>query len=194
MNWLTISSMEDAAKRFARAGVTHAISFKDISCAYPMLPGISSKNRLLFDIPDHLFASRTAEHARAKQYMGQIIDWARALPEGVKIGVNCHFGMSRSTAAALVVAVAREGFERGTQTFWAACEWMPTPNMTFVEVADDLLGLEEKLVLFVENLATKYMAERIHGIAPAADLEENPGVDDDVDKLLREYGLDQDPS
>lgn len=192
MNWLTISSLDQARVRFAAAKITHAISFKDRSCAFPDLDGVvDPSNWLKFNMADSIWDSRKEQYKVASGFVQTIIDWSRELPVDARLGVNCLMGQSRSTAGALIAAVAREGFERGTQTWWSACDFTPTPNAMLVEIGDQLLGLDDKLVDFTENLAERFLIERVRPVSGAL-IGPNVAPDDEIDAMLREYGLHED--
>jgi predicted protein tyrosine phosphatase len=191
MTWICISSLDEARDRFDAFNATHAVSFADNEQGLPDLHDVvPRKNWLKFITPDSVWAPRNRQYEVAEGFMAKIIRWARALPEGSMVGVNCLMGQSRSTAAALVMAVAREGFEQGTKTWWAACDFMPSPNQTFIEIGDRLLGLDEKLVLYTENLAGQSMEKRVRPV-PAIP---TGSPDEEVEALLAEYGLDKDPA
>ena len=88
-----------------------------------------------------------AEHVR------ELIAFARSWNREKPLLVHCLAGVSRSTAAALIVcAVHREGREAETGQRLRAVAPHAHPNRRMVSLADDLLGCKGKLKAAVERM------------------------------------------
>lgn len=77
----------------------------------------------------------------SEQHVGSIIDLAAELADTDRILVHCQAGISRSSAAALILlAVRNPGHERDTAALLRREGPWFAPNRLMVEIADRLLG------------------------------------------------------
>lgn len=174
-----ISSQRNARVNFKQFGVTHAISFRDHSFEYPDLSGIvPEENWKQFFMYDRYFEPGSAGHDAAAGIVTDLIEFARALPEDAMVGLNCQMGISRSTAAGLILWCARRGkFEDAKRDFWRCPREIGrhcAPNQTLLEIADDKLDLDGHLIEFGEDLFRMY-AQRGGLIAHRKGFEPPPG-------------------
>jgi predicted protein tyrosine phosphatase len=77
----------------------HWLTLLDEGEPAPILLGIEGSRRLRLDVSDTL-SGPTEEHARA------VVDFGRSVPDGSALLVNCQAGVSRSTAAALIITIS----------------------------------------------------------------------------------------
>lgn len=197
MKRLVVSSLTDARSKFVQARCTHAISFRG-NAKFPELDDvIPSENWLRLTMEDRYSDPGTAEYNHARRIVNQLLAFARALPDDAVVGSNCLAGISRSTAAGLIVAVARHGFEAGTALYDKAVT-MAAPNETLIHIADLELGLNGALLEWVEESVSRYYTKRgilvPTGLLRVANKTEKDLISDGehVDALLKEFGLDVD--
>lgn len=83
----------------------------------------------------------------------RIIDFARGCDSGQDVLVHCWMGVSRSPAAAYVIACARApGEERAIAEELRRCSPVATPNRLMVAIADDLLKRNGRMVEAIERI------------------------------------------
>ena len=84
--------------------------------------------------------------------MQAILDFARAARDG-KMLIHCWAGISRSSAAAYVIACDRNsGFERAIAKELRRRAPSVTPNRLMVSLADDLLGRGGRMIEAIEGI------------------------------------------
>lgn len=83
----------------------------------------------------------------AREDVAALVDFGRGWPGARPLLVHCRMGISRSTAAAFVLACLREPDrpERGIAASLRAASPCATPNARIVSLADDLLGREGRM-------------------------------------------------
>jgi predicted protein tyrosine phosphatase len=88
------------------------------------------------------------EHVR--RLLGFAYEWDRAKP----MVIHCYAGVSRSTAAAYIVAAALNPAQ-GEAELAAMLRWLSpsaTPNPRLIAVADALLGREGRMVAAIKGI------------------------------------------
>jgi len=80
--------------------------------------------------------------APALHHVEQLIDFARQWDRGAPLAINCYAGISRSTAAAYIVAAALnpQRDEAALARQLRRLSPSATPNIRLVRLADDMLG------------------------------------------------------
>ena len=79
--------------------------------------------------------------------VGAILDFGAACAPGEKVLVHCWMGVSRSPAAAYIIACARApGKERAIADALRQSSPVVTPNRLLVALADDLLARDGRMV------------------------------------------------
>lgn len=85
--------------------------------------------------------------------MRAIIGFGEGCAPGWPVLVHCWMGVSRSPAAAYVIACARApGHERGIADALRRCCAVATPNRLMVALADDLLGRQGRMVDAIDRI------------------------------------------
>lgn len=86
------------------------------------------------------------DHAQA------VIDFGRSLPDGARILIHCHAGVSRSTAAGFLLVAARmPGNEHVAFDLIKAIRPVAQPNRLLVLHGDRLLGAEKRMIRCVDR-------------------------------------------
>lgn len=150
---LSICGLDEIAEAL-KSGVTHVISILDPEYPYPQeLLAISKRNRLILRFDDATFPQNGRVHP-AYTDIERLIEWSKGLlnDTGVKLLIHCHAGVSRSTAAAVII-MARENPGRENEIFEQlnnirSRNW---PNSLMVNLADELLSRKGKLSSALKN-------------------------------------------
>lgn len=161
MKGFVISSVYEALFWYKSKGVSHVVSFRDDSFEHPpvhlILPQYETR-WLRFTMYDRYFDPGQAEYNQIADIVDRLLEFVKALPEDAMVGFNCQMGISRSTAAALISCVTRDGFEEGSKRFLQGHTYC-APNQTMLALADLRLGLDGKLVNYGEWLFKQYTGQ-----------------------------------
>lgn len=127
----------------------------------PTPPGLASERHLRLEIDDvsaPLPGARAPEVGHVERLLAFLRDWEREEAErGVRdvLLLHCFAGISRSTAAALIaLALGAEGREAEAAARLRAAAPHAQPNRRLVEIADDSLKREGRLVAAREAMGT----------------------------------------
>ncbi|MGP9812080.1 tyrosine phosphatase family protein [Rhodopseudomonas sp. NSM] len=83
----------------------------------------------------------------------RIIDFAHGCESGEDVLVHCWMGVSRSPAAAYIIACARApGDEHAIAEELRRCSPVATPNRLMVAIADDILARNGRMVEAIERI------------------------------------------
>lgn len=151
---LAICALAELPQAMLRFTPTHVISVTDPGDSPPEFPIDVTVLRLAFwdahaltDKVTRMLATRerdnyppNIDHARA------ILDFGANLPEGARVLVHCWAGVSRSTAAAFVLAAQRKsGDEKSAFDLIKILRPGAMPNRLIVKFADKLLGADGRM-------------------------------------------------
>lgn len=115
----------------------------------PGFENVARRLRLLF--ADHVYG----EYGPTEEDVQKIIELAESLRTSAgKVLIHCEAGVSRSTAAALIMYAYWFGAGRESEALERVLEQRPIarPNRLMVSLADQLLGRGGRLMAVVENL------------------------------------------
>lgn len=134
-------------------GARHLVSLLAAGTAFARPPAISRENHLLLTMNDILAAQEDMtppglEHVES--LLAYAARWDRTTP----LVINCFAGISRSTAAAYVVAAALMP-QRGEEDLARELrELSPsaTPNLLLVGLGDRILGREGRMVAAITGI------------------------------------------
>jgi predicted protein tyrosine phosphatase len=146
----------DQLERFCHGGVSHVVSILDPGSDVPdVIRGFGQTQRLdlrFHDIIDHQegLVSPQADHLRLLLQFGRAAR-SSELP-GVFV-VHCHAGVSRSTAAALLLFAQAQRIPDAQLAIRDLLEAQPNawPNLRMVEIGDQLLNQGGSLVAAVRR-------------------------------------------
>jgi predicted protein tyrosine phosphatase len=90
----------------------------------------------------------------AEQHVGKLIDFAKAWDRNEPLVVHCHAGVSRSTAAAFIIACALAPSRSETQIADAIrrASHTATPNRRMIAIADAMLERDGRMIAAIERI------------------------------------------
>ena len=131
---------------------------------------VSAENHLflgMHDIPAEMDGFR----APAKAHVQELIDFVQRWDCSTPLVVHCYAGISRSTAAAFVIACALnpQRDERAIAQSLREASATAIPNTRLVSLADEVLGREGRMVAAIESIGRG--AESAEGTPFRLDIE-----------------------
>lgn len=164
-----VSSLEGMPAAVAQVRPSHLVSLLDPDHEVATPPGVEPANHLRLGVHDisqpfEGYVAPETEHIESLLEFGA--GWTREAP----LLVHCWAGISRSTAAALILAARlNPGREREIVTLLSARAGHAMPNRRMIALADDLMGCEGRLVTAVTAMPLPDMASAGELVAlPAA--------------------------
>jgi predicted protein tyrosine phosphatase len=148
---LTITNRSRVRQTARRFGATHLVSLFD--------PGTPAYRPSRVRPADHLrlifydLEQADAYGGPKRSDIEAILSFGRRLDLTARVAVACEAGRSRSTAAAFLLLVQRFGFSRACAALEHVYAVRPSasPNLLMVELGDQILGAEGRLVSLVEE-------------------------------------------
>jgi predicted protein tyrosine phosphatase len=131
---------------------------------------VSAENHLflgMHDIPAEMDGFR----APAKAHVQELIDFVQRWDRSTPLVVHCYAGISRSTAAAFVIACALnpQRDERAIARSLRDASATAIPNTRLVSLADEVLGRQGRMVAAIESIGRG--AESAEGTPFRLDIE-----------------------
>ena len=124
----------------------HLISLMDSCAGIPTPPQILPTEHLRIDVHD-IVEPMPGYTAPAEAHLRLLLDFGEAWTGSRPVLIHCMAGVSRSAAAALILACQRnEGCEREVARRLRAAGGWVSPNARMVRIADDLLGRRGRLL------------------------------------------------
>lgn len=149
---LAICGLDELPQVVARFEPSHMISITDPGDSPPEFPSDISLLRLAFwdahalTGATKMLATRERDNYPNPDHARAILDFGEQLPEGAKVLVHCWAGVSRSTAAAFVLAAQRKsGDEKSAFDLIKILRPGAMPNRLIVKFADKLLGADGRM-------------------------------------------------
>ncbi|MDE0943161.1 MAG: tyrosine protein phosphatase [Alphaproteobacteria bacterium] len=147
-----ISSWRTMQDRAVELGVTHILSLLGIEGAPDTPLGIDPARHLHIEVDDYP-ASFAGDIVPTMEHVTELLDFATAWDRQGPMLVHCYAGVSRSTAAALIILCqynpGRE-MEAALALRWAAPH--AKPNLRMIAIADQLLKCDGNLIDAVEAM------------------------------------------
>lgn len=145
----------DELPRFARCGFTHIVSIMDPGSAVPEAFG-SFDRHVRLDLRFHDIIDPQADMAApGDDHIRQLLgfgDAMRASQAPVKLLAHCHAGVSRSSAAIIVMlAAAQPGSPEQALAHGLAVVPNAWPNLRMIELGDGLIGCRGRLIAAVRG-------------------------------------------
>lgn len=138
--------------RAVELGVTHILSLLGIEGAPDTPLGIDPARHLHIEVDDYP-ASFAGDIVPTMEHVTELLDFATAWDRQGPMLVHCYAGVSRSTAAALIILCqynpGRE-MEAALALRWAAPH--AKPNLRMIAIADQLLKCDGNLIDAVEAM------------------------------------------
>lgn len=153
---IAICSRNKVAETMKAHSATHVLSLLDPGVRTFLHPKIKAEWKLMV-MADELYSD--LPNAPTVEHVKEIIEYGLSLPEDSSLLVHCEAGVSRSTAASLVIMVAREGVE-AIPSCIEVLKWIrpqSCPNRLIINYADQLLGCGGKLFKASEEVVQKFL-------------------------------------
>lgn len=151
MIWVTpLSRLEETLRLTNAQHVLSLLSVGSAPVSFAGLPSAQHLNLAMHDIaePRDGFVAPSSDHVR------EILDFASRWDRKKPLLIHCYAGISRSTAAAYVIAAALQP-ERDEQDLASELRRLApsaTPNPLIVAHADDLLGRNGRMRTAIGNI------------------------------------------
>lgn len=154
MPTILVSPLGTIGEMAARHGAREMISLMADNHSFHR-PGIVDPARhLTIAVNDIVAAGREGLVVPQAAHVAAIIDFARAWDRATPLLVHCWMGVSRSPAAALIAALAvspeLNDFELASSL--RAASPQATPNARLVELGDEALAREGRLIAAVKTI------------------------------------------
>lgn len=157
-----VCSLLEMAEHARTLGPSHIVSLLAPVEQPPTPPGIAAGRHLRVEVND---ISQPLDGAILPQpeHVARLVDFLRAWRhEEGPVLVHCFAGISRSMAAALIALVVKaDGREIEAAHRLRAAAPHALPNQRMIELADDLLGCERRLIDAREAMGAAQLA--LHG-------------------------------
>ena len=159
MSVLIVSPAHHVAGLVARRRPSHVVSLE--SPAQETADAAASEHHVRFGFND-ITEPRPGLVTPSAHMIGELLEFGRGWDGARPLMVHCWAGISRSCAAAFILACDRNpGHERAIADDLRARAPFATPNRLMVRLADDLLAREGRMVDAIEAIGRG--AEAPHG-------------------------------
>jgi predicted protein tyrosine phosphatase len=160
---IAICGLSEAAKRIVEFEPSAVISLVDPGVA---IERVGDRHLVLFfeDVE-----SRSANFPPRVEHVQSIIEFAAKLTPADRVLIHCHGGVSRSSAAAMIIRAVFTNGVRGDWTDYSPgliAEWLLSirtiawPNTLMLRHAEHLLGVEHRLFTNVADILSVGWADR----------------------------------
>jgi predicted protein tyrosine phosphatase len=131
---------------------------------------VSAENHLFLGMHD-ILAEMDGFRAPAKAHVQELIDFVQRWDRSAPLVVHCYAGISRSTAAAFLIACALnpQRDERAIAQALREASATAIPNTRLVSLADEVLGRQGRMVAAIESIGRG--AESAEGTPFRLDIE-----------------------
>lgn len=151
-------------------GARHIVTLINDETLVPRPECVAAENHLflgMHDIPAEMDGFR----APAKAHVQELIDFVQRWDRSTPLVVHCYAGISRSTAAAFVIACALnpQRDERAIAQALRNASETAIPNTRLVSLADEVLGRQGRMVAAIESIGRG--AESAEGTPFRLDIE-----------------------
>jgi predicted protein tyrosine phosphatase len=130
------------------ARVTHVISILDPGVAEPPKIAMLAADRVLRLRFHDVIEVQPVGEAPTERHIAALVEFGAAmrLDADHRALVHCHMGISRSTAAAIILTADQGRDAESAVARVAALRPIVWPNLRMIELADALLGFDRRLV------------------------------------------------
>jgi len=148
-----VTPLSGLANTLEITGASHLISLLSGDAAFERPSRFDPARHLQLSMHD-ITTEKPGLTAPSPAHVKDILGFARAWDRKAPLVVHCFAGISRSTAAAYVIAAAlqpqRDEAEIAQELRRAAPA--ATPNIRIVAIADDLLGRQERMIRAIQDI------------------------------------------
>jgi len=141
-----VSPLSRLPETLEKSRASHLISLLSVG-AHAERPAQMAPERWLHLAMHDIAEEREGYVAPSREHVGAIIDFAQGWDRAAPLLVHCYAGISRSTAAAYIIAAALrpDWQEAALARHLRALAPSATPNPRLIALADGLLGREGRM-------------------------------------------------
>lgn len=153
MSSIHVCSMAKVPETVAAAGARHLLTLLSPDSGFVLPQAILPANHLHLVMHDILM-EQDGHTPPGQHHVETLLDFGRRWDRGTPLVVNCYAGISRSTAAAYIIAAALDP-KRDEGALAAEIRRLSpsaTPNLRLVGFADDILGRGGRMSKAVEAI------------------------------------------
>lgn len=154
MPTIIVSPLARIAELAVKHGAREMISLLAANQAFHRPAVIAKDRHLLLGVNDITFAGTGDLVAPQEMHVADIIHFAKSWDQSTPLLVHCWMGVSRSPAAAVIAALAldpeQDDFELATRL--RAVSPVATPNSRLIEIGDNMLGRNGKLIAAIRSI------------------------------------------
>jgi predicted protein tyrosine phosphatase len=153
MPTLHVSSLASLHDTVAATGASHVVTLINVNTVVDRPPSIAAERHLFLGMSD-IVAPMDGHILPGEAHLHQLMAFGRKWDRTRPMVIHCWAGISRSTAAAFVIACMlnpkRDEHELA-QTLRAASP-SATPNARLVEIADSILDRQGRMITAIESI------------------------------------------
>ncbi|KQZ81915.1 protein tyrosine phosphatase [Mesorhizobium sp. Root157] len=145
-----LSQLEETV---VRVGPQRLVSLLAVGTTMTRPASIVSENHLYLAMND-IAEAQTGMTLPGESHVRSLLEFAYGWDRARPLVVHCYAGISRSTAAAFIIAAALRP-ERDERELAATLRWLSpsaTPNPRLVAVADALLGRQGRMIAAIKGI------------------------------------------
>lgn len=148
-----VCPMTQVEETISLAGARHLVSLLSAGTAFARPSAIPRENHLLLTMND-ILAAQEDMTPPGREHVERLLAYASRWDRSAPLVINCFAGISRSTAAAYIVAAALMPERREDELARKLRELSPsaTPNLLLVGLADRILGREGRMVAAITGI------------------------------------------
>lgn len=150
-----VTSLSRLAETVEATGATHVLTLLSEGSAFERPGHLVAANCLHLTMHD-IVEETDGLTPPSRTHVEALLDYARGWDRSKPLVVHCYAGISRSTAAAYVIAAALDPRrdERELAQALRAASPSATPNARIVALADDILGREGRMIAAIAEIGT----------------------------------------
>jgi|GEM_PF-98119 len=149
--WVTPQSQLESV--LTKSGARHLAVFTSEAASIIPPPVIAQADFLMLEFND-ITAPQPGLVLPDLSHIDKLLEFATTLPKGAPLALSCYAGISRSTAAAYILACTSQPTQSEMDIAVKLRIAAPsaTPNILMVSMADNLLGRNGRLVKAIETI------------------------------------------
>ncbi len=134
-------------------GARHIVTLINDETLVPRPKRVTAENHLFLGMHD-IAAEADGFRAPSKAHVQELIEFVQRWDRNTPLVVHCYAGISRSTAAAFVIACALNPRRDECTIAWAlrAASATAIPNTRLVSLADDILERDGRMVAAIDSI------------------------------------------
>ena len=149
MTLIAVSPLSQLALQLEHHRPSHVVTLT--SGDVPALPESDAMRRLVLTFND-ITEPREGMVAPDTSHVQALLGFVRAWPKNAPLLIHCYAGISRSTAAAYIAALALnpQSDEAGLANELRKRSPSATPNIRLIEIADEILGRNGRMAAAIK--------------------------------------------